>query len=112
MNLSTLAPEFAQYEVMTDAIDRAVGVKAELTGEVSGMLLAYLRDARDQAAEAMFLLVTANPRNETEVFALQKRVAAYGHLVGWINDTLSAGELAEQDWENARGSILESDDDS
>jgi hypothetical protein len=84
-----------QGTVFIDAIHQARGVRAELLGQVPGMLRDYAEHARDKAAGAMGELCIALPSSAARVFELQKQIAAYGDVMAWIQDRLSEGIQAD-----------------
>lgn len=100
-------PEHQEYAAMIEAIEKAHGIKGELFERASeplraGMLAHYIAHARALAAEGMVALIQTAPSDTVAMLTAQKKVAAYAEVMGWIRDTLEAGEAAVLDWEDKR----------
>lgn len=87
---------FEEGPTAAQAMELAYDIKRELAGKVEGVLVDYLTDARRQAQEAMKILVTVDPTDQATIFRLQRLIAPYGFLMGWINDRVDVGRAAEQ----------------
>lgn len=100
--------EFTQRAMLSEAVGLASAIDRELRGQVPGMLAAYVEHAMQEASAAAAALLTMHPKNERELFELQKRAAGYASVMAWIRSQMIVGreaakELADMDDRKAQG---------
>lgn len=98
INPFPLDEQYKPFAVMISAINAANQLRDELVGKKVGMLADYVDVVTPKAALAMQGLVNVNPNDPVEIMRLQKEIAAYAHVIGWIQDTLANGASAEAEW--------------
>lgn len=87
------------------AADRAVRISAEIEVQLMGghgctPILAMLVRARDEATQAMVMLVRGNANDPGEIRALQNIVVRFDDLVRWLQDLVRDGFEAEREISN------------
>jgi len=95
------------YADLTDAIDQAHAIKAELSGAVPGMLRDYMLYTKAMAAEAADILYSCRPDDLATIHEQQKKIAAHVSVHLWVQQALDAGEAGLSDWKEAKRHIDE-----
>jgi hypothetical protein len=88
--------EFRQRTMLGEAVIKANNIRRELVGQIDGMLADYVKYALLESSNAAAQLITMHPKNERELFELQKKAAPYASVMAWIYEQLSEGANAQQ----------------
>ena len=86
------------------ALQRAGTLAAEIHIDVAakGPLLLYLKERRNEALEALYALVSIDPRDDVAIARAQTVVAEYLKVAHWIaarrEDALEADRIIQEDY--------------
>ena len=86
------------YRDITNAIDRAYNLRAELDAEVPGMLRDYIGYVKKQAQLAMQELINCRPDDLALIHEQQKIIAAYENVMTWVTSILDSGKESSEIW--------------
>lgn len=89
-----------ERRTVLDAISLAHGLTREVSGDVPGYILHYLRDMQNEAVEAMANLISAKTMTEEQRVTARLQIQPYAHLMGWMKDRIIALEGAKVNLED------------